>query len=52
MEKTGQGVYLVNAVINQCTSCVKGGYSPYCVYYGQKLCSAVTFAMGESAKVA
>ena len=43
---------LVNAVINQCTSHVKVGYSPYCMYYGQKLHSAVTFVMGESAKFA
>ena len=46
------GVFMVNAAINQCTSRVKGEYSPYSIYYGQKLHSPCTFAMGETAKIA
>ena len=46
------GVFMVNAAINQRTSRVKGEYSPYSIYYGQKLRSPCTFAMGETAKIA
>jgi len=46
------GVFMVNAAINQHMSRVKGEYSPYSIYYGQKLRLPCTFTMGETAKIA
>ena len=46
------GVFMVNAAINQQSSRVKGEYSPYSIYYRQKLHPSYTFAMGETVKIA
>ena len=41
-----------NACEEEDTSRVKGEYSPYSIYYGQKLHLPCTFAMGETVKIA
>ena len=46
------GVFMVNAAINQQSSRVKGEYSPYSIYYRQKLPSPCIFTMGGTVKIA
>ena len=46
------GIFVMNASLNQRISRVKGGHSPYKLYYGQIPRSGAVFSIGEAARFA